>query len=146
MKISITFGDFSLDGHKISEIRYYESNRTVDELRNIYHETVLDTGFDFVKEVCAEFEDRVIQEDVVEIFKELNIVLYSEINDDNEIVIDSVETYFKYFLRFLHLTDPKIELVEIINDVPELTFYGYLTDKNGHKWHMGQLGYGLFST
>ena len=59
--INLIVGDWSGDGHTVTETVTISSNCSVDSIRLAYKEGSEILGFDLSETVCREFEDRLIR-------------------------------------------------------------------------------------
>jgi hypothetical protein len=55
--VNIVVGDWSHDGHSMTETYTIESNLTGDEIEAAYKKGTEKLGFDLVEDCCAEYED-----------------------------------------------------------------------------------------
>lgn len=140
-KFKLPIGDWSCDGHCQCEWYVIESNTPLEDVREAYFESVKKTGFDFIKEVCSEYESHTIDEPTYEALKELNIDFGFEIIEEDleEGIWIEENDYIKMLFQFIRLSNPFIKLEIIPDDLDSFTFYGI--DKQGR--HIGHLGYGL---
>ena len=111
MKIKITLGDWSGDGHGIYENFIFDSNKSVDEIIKSYKNSCKLTGLQFnhnenytglsehdsystFRHICTEYEESEISEEAVEILSKHGLV----INFPEE---DSLVLYESTFLQLL---------------------------------------------
>ena len=70
MKVKITVGDWSLDGHNEFTDFYIESNLTSKEINNFYNQASKDLGFDLIKDCCNDYQDNKLPDDVFKIVQD----------------------------------------------------------------------------
>jgi len=130
--IHIAYGDWSDDGHGKTDDRYYEINKTVKELREIYYKAIEE--FD-ISEVCGQYEE---SEPTPEQFDWLEGHGFKFETDDLECF--SIDTWSRMFIWFMKRADPTLEIKETKMIAISFMHYGY--DEKGR--HIGFFGYGLF--
>lgn len=161
MQIKITIGDWSKDGHEQYEEFVFESNKTVEQVRQAYKDSCKLTGLQFnhgenytgLKEhdsyrtklkICTEYQDSEISVEALQILNKHNISVFEHIfeDEDTEYFLDA-DVFLKLLLDFIKLSLPDLILEEAsfkkseLRDMPAV---------NG--WWNGELnvqfGYGLF--
>lgn len=135
-KIKIEIGDWSGDGHNISEVVELMSNRTIEELSILYKKSCELTGLQFTTNGDESGRDRDWEE--MDKWKVLQDYQQNELTDfqieefskhgidiDNKDFAYETVKFTELFLQFLKLSDPDFEW-EIIKerDVLQL-FIGY---------------------
>ena len=141
----LMLGDWSGDGHGIDTTYRIQSNKPIEEVRAAYFSALEQTGLDLTEEVCAEYEDNVITEEMVSRLKGLGLPVPA----DREWV--QTDEFVDLVLAYIKLGDPALELevlpfeemfqwnfgkdFKVLGNRPEAT-----------KRHIGFFGYGLFST
>ncbi len=99
--INLIVGDWSGDGHTITENVTISSNCSVDSIRLAYKEGCKILGFDFSETVCREFEDRFVPEEIVEKLAEHGIkVKLDEVIDKYEL---DTKSYTSLYLQIAKL-------------------------------------------
>ena len=131
--IRFPIGDWSQDGHNKCEWFIVESNKTVDELREIHFKCKKMFGFE-IGDLCSEYNQQAINEDIQEKLKEFEID-HSFIEDFTW--IDS-EEMIQLWLNILMRIDKSLVL-KIIT-ISTISFYGFDDKKRCFKGP----GYGLF--
>lgn len=153
MKLKITIGDWSEDGHGVYEQFVFESNKTVKEVQDAYKASCKLTGLQFNhndnytgivdnyrnyrndRQICTEYEDSEISEFALDILKEHGII----IDDDN---LDE-DSFLKLLIDFIKLSLPDLELEEAsfkkseLKDIPAVNGWW-------NKELNVQFGYGLY--
>ena len=92
----LMLGDWSGDGHGIDTTYRIQSNKPIEEVRAAYFSALEQTGLDLTEEVCAEYEDNVITEEMVSRLKGLGLpvpadrewVQTDEFVDDNTLTVN----------------------------------------------------------
>ena len=147
-RFRIPIGDWSGDGHGRTTEYIIESNKTVEEVRELYFEAIIKLGFSldgngYLDKLspCVEYGESTMSPDTVKALREFGITIsderliswtedYVEKDDLCQLVLDVIKTQDKDLdIRII----PKKEL-------PMLQFYGY----DSQKRHIGYFGYGLF--
>jgi hypothetical protein len=125
-------GDWSADGH--NEVIYYrvESNKPVEEVREIHFKIKSELGID-IEGFANEYEDSTIPLVIVDKLIDLGV----SVDDDLEYV--SRYDMFVIWKELLMLVDKELTLKQIDSE-PMLPFYGF--DKKGRS--IGTVGYGTF--
>ena len=128
MKFQTTFeiGDWSHDGHCISEDVVVKHNKTYNCIRDHYRMAQKEHGIDF-ETLCEDYDDSTIKFGDLEKLVELGIISQDEVEDDEYWVQgakDFVRLYLEYTKTYLNTLEYKF--VDV------------------HKVHLG--GYGLFRT
>jgi hypothetical protein len=130
-KIEMVVGDWSNDGHGMTDKYHIEANASHLELAKAYEVGTKIIGFNFTDEVCSDYEDNVIKSEHREIlvqhgFKgELADYLeeHSGYFDENK---DFVEVYmFIVELGFKSLYGTALEWSFINANIPQLKVGGY---------------------
>lgn len=137
----LPIGDWAKDGHRECEYYILKCNISLEELREVYFETVKKVGAgldsESLNKFCSEYLDNKITKRKIEELG-LNWNNYSELEDIKEGVIYS-ETFCNLFIDYIitHNSFIKLKLTE---DIPMFPFYGF----DSKKRHIGGMGYGLF--
>jgi len=160
MKVKLTIGDWSQDGHNQYDEFVYESNKTVQEIRQAYKDSCKLTGLQFninedytglnltwqhpeynKRHICTEYEDSSVSDLAKEILKNHGIKLWEEGEED---YIESVEEFIDILIQFIKLSLPDLELKEASFKKSELKnidpINSWWNDELNH-----QFGYGLFN-
>ena len=156
MKVKITIGDWSQDGHNQYEEFVFESNKTVKEIRQAYKDSCKLTGLSFnhnedytglnlnwkhpeyrIRKIATEYQEYELSDLAKEILSKFNID-YS--NYDEEY---SCENFLDLLISFIKLSLPDLILKEALFKKSELKNIPAI---NGwwNKELNCQFGYGLF--
>lgn len=130
MKLTITIGDQSGDGHEKKTYHEIESNLSMEEIQKAYQESVIKFGVNPIKEICSDYEDCTMLDPKTKIFKDAGYEFCAEDEDsyfDDEVYFNE-DSWLDFILWFVKQSNLEFEY-EII----------YSEDKT---WHIG--GYGLF--
>jgi len=153
MKVKLTIGDWSGDGHSVSEILVYESNKSVEEIRQAYKNsckltglsfnhnedyTGLNLGYGTDRQIATEYEDSNLSELAVNIFEKYKIKSYIPFQEEPD-----ANTFTNLLIDFIKLSLPDLILEEAsykkseLKDIPAIN--GWWNDSLNC-----QFGYGLF--
>jgi len=158
MKVKLTIGDWSQDGHNQYDEFVYESNKSVQEIRQAYKDSCKLTGIQFnhnkdytevignkygtERHICTEYEDNSVSDLAKEILKKHGIKLWRDGEEDY--YIESIEEFIDILIQFIKLSLPDLVLEEASFKKSELKniqpINGWWNDELNH-----QFGYGLFS-
>ena len=134
-KWKIALGDWSDDGHGKTKTLTVETNVPLEHIIKCYKESV-EKYLDFSIYVCAEYGDKSINKEQIELFESIGMDMsyykeeFDEIYESCEI---EKEDYIDLLLMFTNLSsDRKIEYSIVKDEFPEFT-HGSST-----------FGYGLF--
>lgn len=58
--LQLVLGDWSFDGHKQTDAILLNTNLTKDEVNEAYSLAIKKLGFNFIEEVCSEYEDNLL--------------------------------------------------------------------------------------
>lgn len=141
-KIRLPIGDWSGDGHGQCSYYYIESNKPVEELREIHFKIKEVTGID-IHSICNEYNDQIdveTQQSLKDVGVSLDIPDY-DIDHEGNMYLgpDDIKDIWICLLR---KTDPTLILQESnVPFTPMLPFYG----RDKHKRHIGFVGHGVFN-
>jgi len=123
MNFKITLGDWSNDGHGKKDNFIYQSDSSIEEIREAYKKGAEITGID-LSEICSEYEDTSVPEKCLEYFPFIEDIKYV-----------SPEEFLQMIINTIYLGNPniKIEMMKIEN------FNGYWTPDFNISF-----GYGLY--
>jgi hypothetical protein len=128
MKVRITIGDWSGDGHSHAEQFVYESNKSVEEIRQAYKDSCRLTGLSFNhnedytgllkpgdygtdRQICTEYQESSISKFAKEILKTFNINIEKYVESDSDDYIDC-ENFIILLIDFIKLSLPDLKLEE----------------------------------
>jgi len=130
MNLTITIGDRSGDGHEKKTYHQIESNLSMTDIKIAYQESVEKFGVNPIKEICCNYEDTVMSDDYIQIFKDAGYEFGATDDDsdpDEEFYFDE-NSWLYFILWFIEQSNPEFD-------------YSVIYSKND-EWHIG--GYGLF--
>lgn len=136
-KMKLTIGDWSWDGHGLTEVKFLRSSHSREEIADAYKTSCKSTEIDFAAECASEYED---QSFPAEKFLELGCnrdVLRHDNSDEEDVSewnINDADHMFNLLVWFCQLSLPDLKLEAVMDEIPELV----------HDVGNG-LGYGLFS-
>lgn len=147
-KFKLPIGDYSDDDHGKCIYYIIESNKSLEEVRELYFKSCELFGNNFSKYLCWDYGDNYLTEDHFEelskfgidftkIFIDINDIL-DEFEAEENINLD-IESYVEILLQFIKISDSDLELKIIEDKLPMFNFYG----KDDKGRHIGQFGYGL---
>lgn len=132
-RVELSVGDWSRDGHNISESLFIMSNLTGKQMEKAYKKGVKVCGLDVEASVAAEYEDSVLREEDFEKLKAAGFPFEAKWEMDlrktfEEIYLDE-DMFCDLYLFVVKLGDPKFEHEYIKTDYNNIVRVG---------------GYGLF--
>lgn len=165
-KVRLTIGDWSGDGHEVSEDFIFESNKNVEEIRQAYKDsckltglsfnhnedyTGLKLGYDTERQIATEYEECTISKLAVEILLKHGIDVWKDfaeyeldfVPDDDDFYIEGSENFVGIWIAFVKLSLPDLIMEEASFKRSELSSIPVI---NGW-WNDSlncQFGYGLY--
>ena len=157
MKVKLTIGDWSQDGHTRYEIYVYDVNKSVTEIRQAYKDSCKKTGLQFnhnenysglpehscygtSAHICTEYESSDISENAKQILTSFGIDMFKYFDEDEYIATDK---FAELILDFIKISLTDLTYAEGVFKKSELKL---IEPING--WWNGELnvqfGYGLF--
>jgi len=106
--ITFTLGDTSSYGHCMTSTYHFVCNYSTEEIEKAYKEATKELGFDFIHNVCVEYEDNLLSLEYAEILVEKG-VLHKEWIEDSEneyMYIDGEEEYIDIVFGIIKLKLP----------------------------------------
>lgn len=139
-KFKLPIGDWSDDGHGKCEYFMIESNKSVEDVRELYFDTVSNVNYSLdgtsPYSPCSDYEDgKITKEDIDGLG--LNQDNYLEITEEGYI---GSKEFAELFIDFMCTHNEGLELKIVNDEVKMFPFYGF----DEKKRHIGQMGYGLF--
>ena len=145
-KFKLPIGDWSNDGHGKADWYIIESNKPLQEVRELYFQACEKLGWTLdghdKKTPCSEYEDNTFPKETLQELLDFGVKL-----DQNDIdyifeqeYTDGSELFLKIILEFIKTQDSELVLNIIDDDLKMFQFYG-CDNKNRH---IGYFGYGLF--
>ncbi len=165
MKVKLTIGDGSSDGHGKSEVFVYDSNKTVEEIRQAYKDSCKLTGLSFNhnqdytelkldwqhpeyndRKIATEYDSNTISKLAEKILLTYGIDVWEGFDkeyfeEDDIVYIDGVEHFIDLWLKFVRLSLPDLILDEASFKKSELSVIPTI---NSSELNV-QFGYGIFS-
>lgn len=150
-KFKLPIGDWSGDRHGKTEDFLIESNKPLQEVRELYFRACEKLGFtlDGYDKLtpCSEYGDSTIKEETLNALLEFGVKIDENLVDSLKESYEQDKAYLEtesmcdIVLEFIKTQDKTLELVRIPKkDYPMFQFYGY----DEKKRHIGYFGYGLF--
>lgn len=135
----IVFGDFSNDGHGMTETRVFHSLKPIEAVRDAFFAGR--TKAPAPDTLCSEYEEDSVPAATVKRLKSLGAPVPKKTADTTWYPAD-IDWMARYTAWYLNLSDPELEVEEVKGPaLPALHFYGH--DPQGR--HINFIGYGLFS-
>lgn len=142
MNMYLAIGDTSGDGHGRNEKVLIDCNKSIKSIQVAYRESCEKTGIPFHENICSEYGDNIIREEVQIELKTHNIdfdfSVLDPCDDGSEDCYIYVDQYVDLFMAFVGISmpDPFIwSRTEEKNQIPIIN-----DSNNFREW----LGYGLF--
>lgn len=140
-KFKFVVGDWSGDGHNLTETFYLESNMTQEEIREIYFETKEKTT-NAIDEICIDFEENILyKEDFESLGLDYRKYLSKMDKETENTFCIYPSTYVYMMVDYLKLFNEDLVLNVINEGLDSLFNTGYDKDNRMLKG----FGYGLFS-
>ena len=130
-------GDWSDDGHGRCEYFTIQSNKPINEVRDIHFKSkeILD-----IEKICNEYEDSIIDDDTEEELMKLGFDVDEMYNKYGTFKFPSPEVMANIWIFLLQKADSELELTIVDDVIPTITFYGF--DEKGR--HIRKVGYGIY--
>jgi hypothetical protein len=145
-KFELPIGDWSDDGHGKNKIYLIESNKPVEEIRELYFQACNKLGFTLDghgdKVPCSEYKDCEFKKETFQELIDFGIVISEDLKEGllEDDSLDSLE-FCEIVLALIKTQDPELILNIIQDKLSMFQFYG--CDKQNR--YIGYFGYGLFS-
>jgi len=125
--INLVVGDWSHDGHSMTEQSTIKCNLDKKGLEKAYKKGSKKVGFDLTEEVCEAYEDMSVSDDVVEKLRTAGIKPEDFIeNEGGEWSFAyNWEAFTELWLRIAKLGNPNLEFEMCSNDSPNINIGGY---------------------
>lgn len=116
--IELEVGDWSKDGHNQSDIFLFKSNYSGDEIDKGFERLKKEKQIDF-KNVCSDYEDSEIKDDVLVKLIKLGVLTQKEVDEYSEYYdgcycVESALDLAALALDTLHAFDPAFEWEEFV--------------------------------
>ena len=146
-----TLGDWSHDGHNVSSPHTIQSNYTAGEIRQAYNLLTKRLKWKFDREICSDYGDGALNEDVVDALKGFGVKFDFTENDDFSDRYDALseDEFIKLFFAFIKLELPEINYKIVKDERTQL--FGFWIGQNKFKEYEGgyanySFGYGLMGS
>lgn len=158
MKVKLTIGDWSEDGHNQYDQFVFEVNKDVSEIRQAYKDSCKLTGYQFnhnqdftglnlkwpeseSRQICTEYEEYSISDEASEKLLEFGIDV---ISDDSDFVdYTDPETFANLIMEFIKLSLPDLTWEEASYKNSELRDMAPINGWWNKELNV-QFGYGLY--
>ena len=137
-KFRLIIGDWSEGGHGRSKDFIVSSNLPVEIAREAHYKIKDTTGVD-IENICSEYEEDEIDEETVDILKDMGFQFENSSGMGDGIV--NVSEMARLWIFLLQKADPSLKLEIVDDDIPNFQFFGV----DEKRRHIGSVGYGLFS-
>jgi len=115
-KMGFTMGDYSQDGHNISEVKHIECNYSVEEITKAYKEASKELGFDFINEVCKEYEEHSMPISVANRLNGIHAIDIEDYEDQDGglLYIEDANEYIDIFFGIVRTKLPNLEYSDVV--------------------------------
>lgn len=121
--INLLLGDWSGDGHSITETVTIECNRNVETLKMAYERGVELTGINLTKDICSDYEDNKVSSEIIETLKVFGMVDLPDTYDEDSYSFWT-DTYANTWLFIAKVGDPELEFKIVKNQSINIGGYG----------------------
>ncbi|MFN0318540.1 MAG: hypothetical protein ACKVQA_26235 [Burkholderiales bacterium] len=120
--INLTVGDYHGDGHEKFEQFCIKSSSTKEEIENDHNLGSIIIGFDMCRDLCAEYEDNEINQDISDLIRHfLPLFAIDEIDDGFRM---DCETFVNLYMEIAKLGNPSLEYEFVSIDNIRVGGYG----------------------
>lgn len=152
-RVRITIGDWSEDGHGVSEQYVFDSNKSVREIRQAYKNSCKSTGLSFnhnqdytglnlgygsERQIATEYEDSSLSDLAKEILTKFGIDYANYVEEPD------VDNFCDLLINFIKVSLPDLELEEAAFKKSELSNIDAVNGWWNDELNC-QFGYGLFN-
>lgn len=126
--INLVVGDWSHDGHNMTEQSTIKCNLEKKDLEKAYKKGTKVVGFNLTEEVCADYEDMSMPAEIAEKLKVAGIDAneYVEHEDGEELSFAyNHEAFTELWLRIAQLGNPDLKYEMSSNESPNINIGGY---------------------
>ncbi len=123
MLLELRIGDWSGDGHGITESLFFHVN-SIEEVEGGYAEGCKILGFDFTSEVASDYEDTKVPAHILEKLNEHGLLEDFDTEDWEEFGID-YDQYLKIYLNIVKLGNPNFHIKEHKMQTIDIGGYGF---------------------
>jgi len=120
---NIMSGDWSNDGHGMTQSIIIRSNLTKEQIEQAYKEGIEIIGFDFKEDYCREYEDDFLPNEIIEKLKLHGIYVNFESDNKGDGVHINPDEYTELYLKICQLGDSDFKYTII--KTPEVHIGGY---------------------
>jgi hypothetical protein len=129
-KIKLTMGDWSHDGHGLTEHVMVMCNLTATQLQQAYKRGCEKVGFDFTRDVAASYEDNVLPQGLLKKLEEQGFVpkeFASEWADpyDGEKFRLGPDNFWQIWMFVAGLSSTLLDYEEVTGDFTDVRIGGY---------------------
>lgn len=125
--INLVVGDWSRDGHSMSETVTILSNLDKESVEEAYKLGTLKVGFDLTEEVCSDYEDMSVPDDVIRKLKAVGINpdAFIEQDGDQWSFHYDYEAFARLWLRIAELGNSTLRYETTDDESPDINVGGY---------------------
>ncbi len=112
--ITLTLGDWSHDGHSQTEVITVKCNVDKKDLEKAYKKGTKKVGFDLTEDVCADYEDGSVSDEVIEKLRDAGIkpedfAEKGDADDEGWSLAYDYEAFAGLWMRIAQLGDPDLK-------------------------------------
>lgn len=125
--VELIVGDWSGDGHRQTCNLLVQTNITAKDIEKAYKEGTKKLGFNFIEEVCCDFEEDTVSGEYLEILKnQLDLSKCSNflLEESEDYIVLSIKDYIEIYLAIIRYGDPFCVVFEKKVDVLKIGGYG----------------------
>lgn len=131
--VKLVLGDWSHDGHGMSEVKSINCTHTLKELEKAYKLGTSKIGFDFSKYVAIDYRANILDANLVKRLRDHGLKMEFEFGEKElfgqekefGFVFLGKDDFCRIYLFICQLGNPKIEYIEVESDEDELYIGGY---------------------
>lgn len=127
--INLIVGDWSHDGHSMTETITISCNLDKKETVKAYKKGTKKVGFDLTDDVCSDYEDMSVDPEVIKKMREAGIRVedfIKQYEDDSSWSFEYDATSFaEVWLQIARLGNPDLEYEINVHDSPNINIGGY---------------------
>lgn len=134
-------GDWSDDGHGKCDEYFFQSNKDISFVREAHFKIKKELGID-IDEVCSDYEDSHIEQDVKEAVELLEFDFkQDDFYEDDNTYVPTTSGMARLWAFLLQKAEPELVLLQKeTSTIPSIIYYGY----DSSQRHISGPGYGLF--
>jgi hypothetical protein len=147
--VKFVLGDWSSDGHGISDTTVVKSTEPVEYLRELHFKCVEEFGIDPGK-WAADYQYPFIPDDQIDAlvkagidvaYQDYSLYRHEEGEYEGQYSVEDLKGLVNLWLDCLNLVDESVDFQVVEDSIPTMHFYGF----DEKKRHINVPGYGLFS-